>query len=181
MNIKHLFAFVALITFCSLYARTKQSFTQKLIGTPAPLFTGEALFPDGTIKDFALADYLGKNIVIYFYPMDNSPGCTLQAKRFRDEMSKLQKHNIVLVGVSKDSMKSHKKFQAALSLPYPLIADTPGRNSIAKKYNAARFLIGKRVTFLVGKNGKILQVFDHIDIQHQVDDIIKAFQERNAL
>lgn len=175
MNLKYLFILSILITFSVVYSRAKVSLSQKLVGKAAPLFHGQAVFPDGTIGDFNLEDYIGQNIVIYFYPMDNSPGCTIQAKKFRDEIGRLQEQNIMVVGVSGDSINSHRKFQKALALPYPLVADVGQKISIAKQYKASRFLLGKRVTYVIGKDGIIFKVFDRVDIKNQVDDILHAF------
>lgn len=178
MNAKHIIALLIVIGFSTAYAASKTPASQKLVGKPAPRFNRQAVFPDGTVGDFNLEDYIGQNIIIYFYPMDSSPGCTIQAKKFRDEIGRLQKQNIMVVGISSDSIKSHKKFQQALALPFPLIADIAGQNSVAKKYKAARFLIGKRITFLINKNGIIFKIFDHVDIKTQIEDILKSFAEQ---
>ncbi len=177
MNVKYMIALLIVISFGVAYAKSKISLSQKLVGKTAPEFHAQAVFSDGTIGEIDLKDYRGKKIVLYFYPMDNSPGCTIQAKKFRDEIGRLHDKNIMVIGVSKDSIKSHTKFQKALSLPFPLISDADGKNSIAKKYKAERFLIGKRITFLIDKDGKIFKVFDHVDIKNQVDDIISAFAQ----
>jgi peroxiredoxin Q/BCP len=177
MNYKYMIALLIVMSFGIAYARSKTRVSQNLIGKPAPRFNCQAVFPDGTVGDFNLDDYIGQNIVIYFYPMDNSPGCTIQAKKFRDEIGRLQKQNIMVIGISSDSITSHKKFQKSLALPFPLIADIAGQNSVAKKYKAARFLIGKRITFLIGQNGIIFKIFDHVDIKNQIDDILESFKE----
>ncbi len=176
MNVKILIGLLLCISLSVMaYAKSKTSLSQKLVGKPAPQFKEQAVFPDGTVSDLNLNDYFGQDIVLYFYPMDNSPGCTIQAKKFRDEIGRLKAKNIIVIGVSKDSIKSQKKFQQALALPFPLISDAGGRNSIAKKYKADRFLIGKRTTFLIDQDGIIFKVFDHVDIKNQVDDILEAF------
>ena len=170
MNIKYIFALaLCAISFDSIQA------SQSLTGKKAPIFSGQAVFPDGTIDIFNLKDYTGQNIVVYFYPMDNSPGCTLQAKKFRDEIKKLQNKNIMVVGISGDSVKSHQKFSDKLALPFPLISDSIKKNSIAKKYKTTGFILGKRHTFLINKKGIVFKVFDHVDIKNQVDDIVTAF------
>ncbi len=162
--------FVA-ITACGM-AQAKQN----LLGKPAPIFNGTAVWPDGSIKDFNVQNYIGQNIVIYFYPMDSSPTCTIQAKKFRDEIEKLHNNNIMVVGVSPDSINSHKKFQKALALPYPLVSDANKKHSIAKKYKTQGIFFGKRETFLINKQGIIFKIFDQIDIKNQVDDIITSFK-----
>lgn len=169
MKLKH-----ALTLFLSLNFNITQT-SQKLIEKSAPVFHSQAVSPDGTICEFNLQDYIGQNIVLYFYPMDNTPGCTAQAKKFRDEISRLQDKKIMVVGISPDPIKSHKKFQKSLNLPYLLVSDTNKKFSISKKYNASGFLFGKRITYLINKDGKIFKIFDHVDIQSQIDDILNAF------
>lgn len=177
MNLKYLFGLLLVITACTAYARHKTT-DLNLLDKPAPLFKGQAVFPDGSVGYIDLEDYIGLDIVIYFYPMDNSPGCTIQAKKFRDEIGRLQKKNVMVIGISNDSIKSHKKFQKALALPYPLISDSKNKKSIAKKYHATGFLIGKRITFLINQDGIIFKIFDKVDIKNQVDDILNAFEKR---
>ena len=170
MNFKRLiYIFLAFFNFDKIQA------LQKLVSKPAPIFKGQALFPDGTISEFNLRDYIGKNIVLYFYPMDSSPNCSIQAKIFRDNIGKLQAKNILVVGVSPDSIKSHKKFQKKLALPYPLVSDATKSHLISKKYNAAGFLFGKRKTFLINTKGIIFKEFDEVNINNQIDDILQAF------
>jgi len=175
MHKKYIVLFLVVISFTALYARRNTQLTEKLIGKPAPAFNAQAVYPDGTIGELNLKDYIGKNLVIYFYPMDNSPGCTIQAKKFRDEIGRLQKKDITVIGISGDSIKSHKKFQKALALPYPLVSDVGRKVPISKQYKASGFLIGKRITYLVDQDGIIFKVFNKVDIKHQVDDILKSF------
>ncbi len=175
MHKKYIFTFLAVISFTALYARRNTQLTQKLIGECAPLFNAQAVYPDGTVGEFNLKDYIGQSLVIYFYPMDNTPGCTIQAKKFRDEIGRLQKKDITVIGISGDSVNSHKKFQKALALPYPLVSDVGRKVPISKQYKASGFLIGKRITYLVDQDGIIFKVFDKVDIKNQVDDILKAF------
>ncbi len=148
---------------------------QSLLGKKAPLFTGQAILPDGSNATLHLKDYKHQNVVIYFYPMDNSPVCTLQAKKFRDEFSRLNERNIMVIGISPDSIESHLKFHTKLNLPYPLIADVDRKHSISKKYNTHGFLFNKRQTFLINKKGIIFKIFQDIDINNQINDIIDAF------
>ncbi len=175
MHKKYIFAFLIVASFTALYARRNTQLTGKLIDKPAPIFSAQAVYPNGTIGELNLKDYVGKNLVIYFYPMDNSPGCTIQAKKFRDEIGRLEKKGITVIGISGDSVRSHKKFQKALALPYPLVSDVGRKVPISKQYKASGFLIGKRITYLVDEDGIIFKIFDKVDIKHQVDDILKAF------
>ena len=175
MDIKYIFFVLIVISCTALYARRNTQLIAKLVGKPAPIFSGQAVYPDGSAGELNLKDYIGKNLVIYFYPMDNSPGCTIQAKKFRDEIGKLEKQGITVIGISSDSIKSHKKFQKALALPYPLVSDVGRKVAISKLYKASGFLIGKRITYLINEDGIIFKIFDKVDIKHQVNDILQAF------
>lgn len=148
-----------------------------LLNKPAPHFIAQAVFPNGSEELFDLKKYLGKKIILYFYPMDNTPGCTCQAKNFRDNIAKLEEHGIVLVGISCDSIHSHKKFQNKYALPYILVSDSRSSKSIAKMYGSDSFFMSKRKTFLIDENGIIFKKFDKVNIEKQVDDIIDAFKQ----
>lgn len=148
-----------------------------LIGKNAPLFKSDAVFPNGSVKSFNLKNYIGKRLVIYFYPMDNTPGCSKQARIFRDNINKLKKHNIMVIGISADSIKSHKNFQKKYKIPYILVSDSRRKQTISKKYGTNSFFLSKRKTFLVDKSGKIFKKFDKVDIENQVDQIIYEFKK----
>ena len=165
--------------FCSIaslgHLQTKP--VQTLLGHKAPTFIATALFADGSVGNFNLADYAGKKVVLYFYPVDNTPGCTKQAQNFRDGIAQLQDQDIVLVGISCDSIESHKRFQKKYSLPYILVSDSRLHRSIGKKYpGTISFGCYKRKTFLINENGIVIKIFDKINIDNQIQDIIKAFQ-----
>jgi peroxiredoxin Q/BCP len=146
-----------------------------LLNKQAPHFIAQAVFPNGLEQSFDLKKYLGKKIVLYFYPMDNTPGCTCQAKNFRDNITKLEEHEIIVVGISCDSINSHKNFQKKYALPYILVSDSRKSRGIAKMYGSDSFFINKRKTFLIDENGIIFKKFDKINIEKQVDDIVNAF------
>lgn len=165
-----------LVIFMLVYSCVKIFSKQSLQGKIAPTFTGQATFPDGAHGTINLQDYIGENLVIYFYPMDNSPYCTLQAQDFSKKFHKLTYQKITVIGISSDSVQSHSKFQCSLQLPYPLISDTTPKYSIAKKYGAKGLLFGQRKTFLINKDGIIFKIFDHINIEHQIEDILQAFK-----
>lgn len=167
---------IALILSSIIFSNVQAS--QKLIGQPAPIFKSQAVFPDGSVGNLNLEDYKGKNIVLYFYPMDNSPGCTIQAQSFRNEIARLQNKNIMVIGISSDSIQSHLKFQNKLALPYPLASDQYGKNAIAKKYYATGFFFNKRITFLINQDGIIFKIFDNVTIQDQINDILNSFAEQ---
>lgn len=151
--------------------------SQKLVGKAAPLFTGKAVFPDNSVHDFRLKDYVGHNIVLYFYPMDNTPGCTLQAKTFRDDIAKFQEQKIIVIGVSCDSITSHQAFQKKYNLPFYLISDSRWWRTISKLYGAAGFLYSKRKTFLINKKGNVFKVFENVNMQTQTCEILESFAD----
>ena len=150
---------------------------EKLLHKKAPLFTADAVFPDGSRETFDLKNYQGRNVVLYFYPRDNSPYCTLQAQNFKDNFKSLQAHDIIVIGISPDSIQAHTKFQCSLQLPYPLVADVSPKYAIAKQYQAQGFLFGQRKTFLINKQGIIFKIFNSVVIDTQTHDILQAFHE----
>jgi len=127
------------------------------VGDKAPLVQGK----DQNGKDFKLADVVGKKIVLlYFYPKDNTPGCTKQACGLRDRMGDLKKENVEVVGVSFDNGVSHQKFIADHNLNFTLLSDTDGK--IADAYGARMTgkSMSRRASFLIGLDGKIAHVTD---------------------
>ncbi|MCL4346102.1 MAG: peroxiredoxin [Candidatus Thermoplasmatota archaeon] len=121
----------------------------------APSFKGEG--DDG--KQISMDDYLGKmNIVLYFYPKDNSPGCTREACKFRDEFDEFGKLNAVIIGVNRGSVESHRKFREKRSLPFSIISDREG--SIHKAYDVKAGLISERVTYVIDREGIIREVYN---------------------
>ena len=128
---------------------------QVKVNDPAPDF--EALDQDGKVHK--LADYKGKNILLYFYPKDNTPGCTIEACSLRDNYAELKKE-LVILGVSGDSQSSHKKFADKFHLPFILLAD-PDKKIIGS-YGTDGLLFAKRSSFLIGRDGKILKVYEKV-------------------
>jgi peroxiredoxin Q/BCP len=127
------------------------------VGDKAPLVEGK----DQDGKDWKLADVIGKKVVLlYFYPKDDTPGCTKEACGFRDEISDLKKENVEVVGVSFDSAESHQKFISKYHLNFPLIADTDGK--IADTYGVRMPDRGmaRRVSFLIGLDRRIEHITD---------------------
>ncbi len=127
-------------------------------GDKAPAVTGK----DQDGKGWKLSDFAGKKVVLlYFYPKDNTPGCTKQACGLRDQMGDLKKDGVEVIGVSFDSASSHKEFIAKFMLNFPLLADTDGK--IADAFGVRREAdknIARRASFLIGKDGKIAHVTD---------------------
>ncbi len=177
MNKKSFFSLIICALALSSFMQTK---TTSLIGQKAPGFTAKALFPDGSVKDFKLSDYAGKKVVLYFYPADNTPGCSKQAQSFRDGIAKLEAEGITLVGISCDSIEAHKRFQKKFNLPYILVSDSRLHRTIGKKFpGTISFGFYKRKTFLINEQGIVFKKFDKIKIETQIDDILKAFAENN--
>jgi thioredoxin-dependent peroxiredoxin len=126
-------------------------------GDPAPRFEGK----DQDGKEWKLADDTGKKVVLlYFYPKDDTPGCTKEACGFRDRIADLQKDNVEVIGVSFDSAESHQKFIAKHSLNFPLLADTDGKIADAYGVRMSGHAMARRVSFLIGLDGKIVHVTD---------------------
>ena len=126
-------------------------------GKPAPAFT----LADATGKQVSLADFAGKDVILYFYPKDDTPGCTKEACGFRDDWKELAKHNAVVLGVSADGAASHTKFISKYKLPFPLLSD-PDRK-VMEKYGAygEKMMYGKktvgviRSTVWIGADGRV--------------------------
>lgn len=120
-----------------------------------------------------LASLRGHPAVVYFYPMDETPGCTKEACAFRDAFAKYEAHHVTIFGVSRDSEESHEKFRAAHRLPFPLVADEDG--SIARAYGVSSTLgMASRVTFLVGANGRIAKIWPDVDPGVHASDVLAA-------
>lgn len=143
-------------------------------GTTAPDFEGT--LDDGST--FRLADYAGKkNVVLYFYPKDFTPGCTRQACNFRDDSADIEKQNAIVVGVSADTAESHRAFKEQHNLPFPLVADPD--KSIIKLYQAQGLLglITARVTYVIDKEGTIRRAFRHdLSIGKHLKDTLDALE-----
>lgn len=149
------------------------------IGDDAPDFT----LNDGQGQTHYLSDYAGKYLVLYFYPKDDTPGCTKEACNFRDDMAQLTKLDASIVGISVDSGKSHANFAKKYSLPFPLLADTDGK--VAGSYHALTnfyvMKIAKRYTFLINPSGKIVKLYKSVDTSNhsqQIIDDLKLIQSK---
>ena len=130
-----------------------------------------------------LLDCHGKNVVLYFYPKDDTPGCTKEACSFRDADDVYSKKGIKVFGVSIDDEKSHQKFIEKYSLPFDLLADTDKK--IVEKYGVwgeksmygRKYMGTLRKTFLIGEDGKIVKIFDKVKVAEHADEVLKAFGE----
>ncbi|MBF2089171.1 MAG: peroxiredoxin [Synechococcales cyanobacterium K44_A2020_017] len=131
--------------------------------------------PDFTVKDthgntITLADYAGKHVVLYFYPKDDTPGCTKEACSFRDNYTAYQGKNIAVFGVSTDNEASHQAFTSKFDLPFPLLADTEG--TITKAYDVDGGGYAKRVTYVIGTDGMITKVYTSVKTDTHATDIL---------
>src|SRR3989344_3777647 len=134
------------------------------VGYKAPGFT----LPDQNGKEHTLSDYRGLKVLLYFYPKDDTPGCTKEACTIRDSFKDFEKLGIVVLGVSTDSVKSHKKFAGKYKLPFILLADEG--KVVVKKYGAwakkkfmGREYMGTlRISFLIGKTGKVEKIYKNV-------------------
>jgi thioredoxin-dependent peroxiredoxin len=124
------------------------------VGTIAPSFTVK----DTNGNTVSLSDYIGKTVVIYFYPKDDTPGCTKEACSFRDNYSAYQGKNIAVFGVSMDNEASHQAFTEKFSLPFPLLADTDG--ALTKAFDVDGGGYSKRVTYVIDSAGQIIKAYD---------------------
>jgi peroxiredoxin Q/BCP len=147
-------------------------------GDPAPSFS--AIITNGT--EIHSKDLLGKPVVIYFYPRDDTPGCTKEACGFRDQYAELQKTGAVVLGVSADTVKSHAKFTDKFQLPFPLISDPDA--VITKAFGAwgEKVFMGRkfqgihRVTFLIGADGRIARVWDLVKPESHAAEVLEALK-----
>ncbi len=159
---------IALLLFCSAIAAFAD---MPKAGDVAPQFSGT----DQNGKTVSLADFAGKKIVLlYFYPKDFTGGCTKEACGFRDRMADLQTNNVVVVGVSYDTAESHAKFADKYHLNFSLLPDPDG--AIIKAYGVKRFglKMAKRVSFLIGTDGKVVHVTEAASSQTHFSEMQKA-------
>lgn len=144
------------------------------VGDRAPDFEG----PTISGSKLSLKDFLGKkNVVLYFYPKDDTPGCTREACSFRDNIQAIRDIGAEIVGVSLDSIQSHDKFTSKFNLPFPLISDKD--KHIATAYGVLRDtgISTNRVTFIIDKNGKIAKIFPKVDVSLHTNEVIAALKE----
>lgn len=141
-------------------------------------FAPEFELPDQEEVMHKLSDYRGKKVVLYFYPKDDTPGCTKEACSFRDNFGDFRKNGMIVLGVSKDDAKSHAKFQEKYSLPFPLLSDTD--TNVIKAYEAwgLKKFMGKeymgviRVTYVIDEAGKILKTYEDVKPQDHAQEIL---------
>ena len=144
--------------------------------------------PEFSIKDqdgnlIRLSDYKGKNVVLYFYPKDDTPGCTKEACNFRDSFSVFKRKGIEVIGVSKDNEKSHKKFIEKYNLPFRLLADEKGELCerycvwVEKSLYGRKYMGIARTTFLIDKKGNIKHIFENVNPEQHDKEILNMFKD----
>jgi thioredoxin-dependent peroxiredoxin len=144
-------------------------------GDKAPAFSGK----DQSGNTISLSDFSGKKVVLYFYPKDDTPGCTKEACNFRDNQALLQQKGIIVLGVSPDSEKSHLKFIDKFSLNFPLIADTDKVIANAygvwgpKKFMGRAYDGVHRTTFIIDEKGILEKVITKVDVENSTEQIVK--------
>lgn len=147
---------------------------------PAPDFT----LPDENGVLRKLSDYRGKPVVLYFYPKDDTPGCTAEACNFRDDYSAYENRGVVILGVSPDSPKSHAKFKAKFHLPFTLLADENHQVCLIYDVWGLKKSMGRqyegvfRTTFLINDTGQIVKVFENVKPAEHSGDILAALKEQ---
>ena len=148
-------------------------------GDKAPAFS----LPSDSGETIALRDFKGKPVVLYFYPKDDTSGCTVQACEFRDSWNEVKRSGAVVLGVSPDGVASHQKFKKKFSLPFPLLADEG--HTVAEAYGAwgEKSMYGKkyqgilRTTFLIGGDGRIVRVFEKVKPKGHAAEVLAALRE----
>ena len=144
------------------------------VGDTAPLFT----LPDKDGQQVSLSDFSGKKVVLYFYPKDNTPGCTRQAGAFGERFSEFQKRDVVVIGISKDSVESHRKFAEKYHLPFLLLSDPELQAIRAYGVWQEKKLYGKvsmgvvRTTFLIDEAGKIAKIMPKVKPDTNAEEIL---------
>ncbi|MBF2025274.1 MAG: thioredoxin-dependent thiol peroxidase [Oscillatoriales cyanobacterium C42_A2020_001] len=144
------------------------------IGDPAPDFS----LSDANGNLVSLADLKGQRVVLYFYPRDNTPGCTKEACAFRDAYDDFQGKNVVVLGVSTDDAKSHEKFATKFNLPFPLLIDEGGKVAEAyesyglKKFMGKEYMGITRNTFVIGADGAIERIYKKVKPETHVEQVL---------
>lgn len=150
--------------------------SQVTVGQPVPDFE----VPSTGDKTFRLSDFKGKNVLIYFYPKDNTPGCTTEGQNFRDNIAFFNQHNTIIVGVSRDSLKKHENFKAKQNFPFDLLSDED--ETVCKLFDVIKLkkLYGKehlgieRSSFLIDEAGILRQEWRKVKVKDHIDEVKEA-------
>jgi len=160
------------LLFCAMISSAQ---TKLKVGDKAPDFTAN----DQDGKKISLSDYKGKKVVLYFYPKDQTPGCTEEACNLRDNISDLTKAGYVVLGVSSDNEASHKEFQQKYSLPFSLVADNDKSINqnygvwVEKERDGKKFMGTARTTFIIDEKGIITNIIDKVDTKSHAGQILQ--------
>jgi thioredoxin-dependent peroxiredoxin len=149
------------------------------VGSKAPAFNLKST-DSQTVK---LSDFKGQKVVLYFYPKDDTPGCTKEACSFRDNYAELQKRGVVVLGVSADDQKAHQKFTAKYGLPFTLLSDP--EHTMLEKYNAwvEKSMYGRtymgiaRITYIINEDGKIAHIFSKVKPETHSQDVLAVIDQ----
>ena len=152
---------------------------KKLEGKKCPIFKGDST----SNKTISNKDFLGKNLVIYFYPKDSTPGCTTEGQDFRDNYKTFKKLNTDILGVSRDSVKSHENFKQKQSFPFELLSDP--EEIMCKDFDVMKLksMYGReyigvdRSTFIVNAEGKVVKVWRGVKVKGHVAEVLEAVEE----
>ena len=153
--------------------------TKKLEGKKCPSFKGECT----RNKTFSNKDFLGKNLVIYFYPKDSTPGCTSEGQDFRDKYKEFKKLNTEILGVSRESIKSHENFKLKQSFPFELLSDPEEKVCKAFDVMKLKSMYGReyigvdRSTFLVSSDGKVIREWRNVKVKGHVDEVFNSVKD----
>ena len=149
------------------------------VGSFAPAFT----LPDENGKVHSLVDYRGRKVVLYFYPKDDTSGCTTEACEFRDDYDVYEKAGVVILGVSKDGQKSHTKFKEKYDLPFTLLSDESTEVQQAYGVWGEKSMYGKkymgtmRTTYVIDEEGKVVNVFEKVKPKGHSQEILASFEK----
>ncbi len=146
--------------------------------TKAPIFK----LPSTNKKEYSLKGSIGKYVIIYFYPKDDTPGCTIETNDFNKLLSKFKKLNCEILGISKDNLKSHDKFRDKYNIKFDLLADEEIK--VLKKYKvwAKKKFMGRefmgivRTTFLIDKKGKIIKIWNNVKVKDHAKEVLETLQ-----
>jgi peroxiredoxin Q/BCP len=150
--------------------------TQVRLGEAVPDFT----LPSTGDKTFQLSELKGKRVLIYFYPKDNTPGCTLEGQNFRDNIDFFNEHNTVIFGISRDSLRMHENFKTKQSFPFDLLSDADEKACQLFDVIKLKKLYGKehlgivRSTFLIDENGVLQQEWRNVKVKEHLDEVKQA-------
>ena len=153
--------------------------TKKLEGKKCPSFKGECT----SNKTFSNKDFLGKNLVIYFYPKESTPGCTSEGQDFRDKYKEFKKLNTEILGVSRESIKSHENFKLKQSFPFELLSDPEEKVCKAFDVMKLKSMYGReyigvdRSTFLVSSDGKVIREWRNVKVKGHVDEVFNSVKD----